>query len=1038
MPRHVTPGSDGSSEPGLPDRLRPLHVVMTVLVVAIVAGGSLLLSAESGRHMEGAVPWHAESLLRSVVQLLSLNYQFPTVAPGEVKNYLLGIGAGLALIVLGVAIAIRDRGPSLPLDPSPPADDDAAASGDLAGLPRTSERAHIAPLLAAQVLFVLYVLWSFASSRWSPAPDLAISGSLLLAIQFLWSLALGNALHVRAVRVVSRSLIVVSAVTAAVAVWYYYGRNPVLRAMFPFGNPNFLSTALLPGLILAAALVAERLTDRGTRTRPATVAIVIAAIVAIVVCLWALYLAGSRGPAAALVFGLIGCWFFAAKRRAKLVPAGLAMVIALAGWLYVVRAASTPSPTGRDATLRFRVYAWGYAWRMFMERPFTGYGQGGFALNGDSYAVNDVLRDPQVFEARIAHAHSEWLEVLADLGSVGIVLVAAALLLTLRAGMLARDDLPRHTDRWVLIGLMGSLVALCVEEAFGVGLRVTGVPTWFYTTLGLTWASAGSGTRGLADYMSATRARRIGGGAIGIAVGLVALTIVQRDWEAARHAYRADELYRNAEYDEALVQAQASTSRLSPQRVLVNLFRLCELHLVKAEALQSRALDAEQRGRAAEPINTRLLAVAAEDFQLSDAHCKAASHELKELVSRSRGFINQGYLEYAINLARARNSEARVRLKDALPGTDSGAVESDPLAVRNPFLKYAADALKRELLRQPFNPQLTLDYINIANLTLDEIIDYLARPLRHNRMPPAYPNVLASLASQPEFDTRFLPIIRAAGRAVATSPPLDETGQPIEVWAPEKLRLFAVVAFLQGDLEAARTALEDASAAYATLASPAPMGRASAYAELADCRYFSNPLEVRPPLEAAQRAVELAPESRLGRELAVSVRRRMVDYYLAGDRREQAEELLRELAPADTAEELITAELARRYVRLGRSMVQRQALADVGNRAMALRRRAWTMADRALELDPDDPAVHAFMAELAIVEGNGTDAVAHLRRALDTGLTANDARELLDAALERLPQSEELKAMRHELNEPPEASGDDALPDVPLRPATGA
>jgi Flp pilus assembly protein TadD len=96
------------------------------------------------------------------------------------------------------------------------------------------------------------------------------------------------------------------------------------------------------------------------------------------------------------------------------------------------------------------------------------------------------------------------------------------------------------------------------------------------------------------------------------------------------------------------------------------------------------------------------------------------------------------------------------------------------------------------------------------------------------------------------------------------------------------------------------------------------------------------------------------------------------------------------------------------------------------------------MADRALELDPDDPAVHAFMAELAIVEGNGTDAVAHLRRALDTGLTANDARELLDAALERLPQSEELKAMRHELNEPPEASGDDALPDVPLRPATGA
>ena len=111
--------------------------------------------------------------------------------------------------------------------------------------------------------------------------------------------------------------------------------------------------------------------------------------------------------------------------------------VALAGfgWWYLLGTADAFSPTGRSPTLRLRLYAWQYAWRLFTERPFTGHGQAGFVRLGDSFTVEDVLADPLVFESRISHAHNEWLEVLADLGSVGLVLLAAGLLLTLRAGM---------------------------------------------------------------------------------------------------------------------------------------------------------------------------------------------------------------------------------------------------------------------------------------------------------------------------------------------------------------------------------------------------------------------------------------------------------------------------------------------------------------------------------------------------------------------------------------------------------------------------
>ena len=87
---------------------------MTALVLAVVAGGSLLLSApETTELMEGAIEWHEESILRAVVRLLCLNYEFPTHYPDTIKGYLLGLGAGLA--ALAYAIRVWTARPEEPL-----------------------------------------------------------------------------------------------------------------------------------------------------------------------------------------------------------------------------------------------------------------------------------------------------------------------------------------------------------------------------------------------------------------------------------------------------------------------------------------------------------------------------------------------------------------------------------------------------------------------------------------------------------------------------------------------------------------------------------------------------------------------------------------------------------------------------------------------------------------------------------------------------------------------------------------------------------
>ncbi len=985
-----------------PSAIRPLHVVLLCLLVVVVGGGSLLLSAaESKTLIDGAIEWHAESPLRAVVQLLCLNYQCPTRHAGAVKIYLLGFGAGLAVLALSIAVAARGR--------------DGEAQG-VSNSPAKPDKAHVAPLLAAQLLVGLYLLWSFAGSRWSAAPELAVGGSILLTIQLLWAFGLGNGLNASAARIASRIVIIVVAVTSVIALWYFYGRNPVIRAKFPFGNPNFLSACLIPGLLLAITFICEKVGTANRVHLVKCVAAVVAGILVLAVGVWAFTLTGSRGPALGLWFGLLAVVFFRVPRWLKLGPVIVAVATVVAGWVYFISAQNQASPTSRDVTLRVRTYAWNYALQMFNERPFTGHGQGGFVLKGDTYAVDDVLNDPKPFEARIAHAHSEWLEILADLGSVGLVLLATGLILTLRAGVLALESLPAAGDRWALIGLMSALVGLVVEETFGVGLRVSGVGTLFYTVIGLIWAFSAHRIDGVVPWLSATTGRRTVTAVIGGVVGLTALVFTQQDFAAARATYRVREALFEGKHDEAIHLASIAKTRLNPQRALTNLYRLAEAHLHVARDLQQRAVDRETRGRGGDIPNARLLHLAAADYQASDDHCTAGSAALKELVRGSPGYFNHGHIEYLLNVTLAHSAGAR--------GDD---------LLREQHLAAATAAIERELARQPFNPAITLDFVSVTAtvLDLDRIMNVLARPLRHQGITRDYVALLRQLTGAPGFEAEFASVVEAAIAALQPAPPTES----VETWAPEKLRIAATIEFVLGDYDRAREYLELAASACEPLASGAPLGAASCYAELADCRFYAEPDNPASAIEAARRAQDLAPESWDGRRLRQSVLLRMVDYHLAADEEQAATVLLRELDHADTTDEIILSKLAMRYRRMCESLLQRREAGVLRKPPETLlpNLRRWIL--RSIELYPDDAASQFLAADLAFQSGDDQEATEHLRRAVHLGLPVESAVQFLHVALAERPDSSVLRSLKNELQPIPPVGDTD--PTTHLAPREG-
>jgi hypothetical protein len=127
---------------------------------------------------------------------------------------------------------------------------------------------------------------------------------------------------------------------------------------------------------------------------------------------------------------------------------------------------SPERPTGQDLNSRLvnlsgsgRADYWRVAWREFTENPVLGAGAGSY----ERYWVRDR---PNAFFAR--NAHNLYLEVLAELGPVGLLLLCVALGAPLVAAV-------RMRRRPLVAAVAGAYVAFCLHAAIDWDWQLTGL-----------------------------------------------------------------------------------------------------------------------------------------------------------------------------------------------------------------------------------------------------------------------------------------------------------------------------------------------------------------------------------------------------------------------------------------------------------------------------------------------------------------------------------------------------------------------------------
>lgn len=224
-------------------------------------------------------------------------------------------------------------------------------------------------------------------------------------------------------------------------------------------DPNELGALLAVGAVLAMTLACYRVLGGPARVLALGIA---------VLCGVGVFLTSSRGALVGLAASIVATPLLAGPGRRLLASVlVIASGIATTVWLMLLAPANTLERFSVASGGSGRVDLWTIALRMFNDNPVTGAGAGNFPVSAIHYLLlPGTITRPEYIIDKPKATHNIYLQVLVEMGLVGIVLflgiIVICLVVALRAAHLFQRQGDRDTEllaRGLLIALAGLLVA---------------------------------------------------------------------------------------------------------------------------------------------------------------------------------------------------------------------------------------------------------------------------------------------------------------------------------------------------------------------------------------------------------------------------------------------------------------------------------------------------------------------------------------------------------------------------------------------------
>jgi len=238
-----------------------------------------------------------------------------------------------------------------------------------------------------------------------------------------------------------------------------------------FGNPNFMAEYLAPIIVLGIGAAFG--TIRGSSRILLYASLIIAGT--------SLVKTVSRSGLLGIVSGLIVFALIAGptilegvKKKGQVIAAmavSAALILAFEVRPLIGRMSS--SLHGNDPTVSTRLFMWKTAASMLGDHPVLGTGPGGYGLNYLEYAarLQESGATRPTYAGITQDAHNDWLQLLADRGLLGAVLLFGVLGL-MSASSLRDLRFLGKGERLDRAASLGALAAIGVEAFFGFPMRI--------------------------------------------------------------------------------------------------------------------------------------------------------------------------------------------------------------------------------------------------------------------------------------------------------------------------------------------------------------------------------------------------------------------------------------------------------------------------------------------------------------------------------------------------------------------------------------
>jgi O-antigen ligase len=841
-----------------------LQRAMLLILALTLATTCLLTSAPAGITEAGSKPWNRNSILRIITELTNLDYQFPTARGTEIKFYTQGLGAAAVLICAVGAWFLRTRGD---LDEEP------------SSLPVEAPRSFswlkgISPVVWAQIAMLLYVGWSIFSGLWAVWPEAAVYEGLRGLMVALMAIGLARCLTRDSASRGALLMTIVLIVSAGLGVWYYYERNPLQRLKYPIGNPIFLAACLLPAWTLIPVIGGSILMRARQKTGAFEISsrrwIGLGALVAgLILTAWAFVLADSRGPGVALVLGIVltAVLLSSGRRRWGIIGACLIIFVAL----IAVRRGPVAWILSRPDTIRGRLFSWHYALDIFRDRPDIGRGQGAYMLIAQSLSRPDAENDPLAFPGElIGHAHNEYLEIMADLGVVGLLLFLAAIVMTMRAVRVAWRQESSANFRLLLAGLTAGWMCILFESVTDVALRMPGLPVIFYATWGLLWALCRSDE----EWSCRIRPKLVRAAGLGAAIvaGAGILWLATQDWQSALADPPIAKFASQLQWDKALSSAlQAAEHRLYLEGRLSALYQASRVARDASAHRVGQLRGTVERGAADTRNQASVLRLVQEDVRAFDEFFTLGVGMAARFMNVCPFYPNVSGFASDQWLMRAQLME----IQDQVGPIGLTVTKEDPLTQARMWLEYeyAADRLR---------PEIGLRLLRLSeDRPIRDRLDLLRIPMRSGAIEPSVEPALAILMQDPKFGGAIDGMLSYAQPAAQGVQPWPDP------YAPESLRLAALAHKLRGDFETAAALSGEAAKLLDQIRDRFPYNSSYAMADEAGYLLLADPTKANRAVGAMQQAIARWPATG-DRRIMDGFRRLLAVYWLAAGNEAEA------------------------------------------------------------------------------------------------------------------------------------------------------